>query len=240
MLSASPRPAADANVLRRGRHILLVEDDESLAVQVVESLRRAGFDTVWIANGTDALKVVQQPFSLVILDLMLPGTHGLDVLKSFRKTSDVPILVLSARNESADKIRALKIGADDFVSKPFWPEELLERVHARLRRPTLLRGGEFEVGPVAIDLEARSVSVGGVRVELTKVEFDLLAALARRAGDAVSREALSEAALGPDREGGERTLDVHMSRLRKKLGEGGRAIATVWGVGYRLEVTRKR
>jgi two-component system response regulator MtrA len=103
-----------------------------------------------------------------------------------------------------------------------------------------MRGGEIEIGPLAIDLDARCVSVGGVRVELTKVEFDLLAALASRAGDAVSRDALTELALGPDRDGAERTLDVHMSRLRKKLKHGGRSIATVWGVGYRLEIPGRR
>jgi two-component system response regulator MtrA len=189
-----------------------------------------------VANGSEALEIPPSQFALVILDLMLPGAHGLDVLKHFRSRSDVPILVLSGRNETADKVRALKIGADDFVTKPFWPDELVERINARLRRPTLMRGQKLNVGPMVIDLAARSVQVGEVRVELTKVEFDLLAVLARRPEDAVSRATLEEAALGVDGERGERVLDVHMSRLRKKLGVGGRCIATVWGVGYRLEV----
>jgi two-component system response regulator MtrA len=152
-----------------------------------------------------------------------------------RQRSDVPILVLSGRNETEDKVRALQIGADDFLTKPFWPQELLERIKARIRRPTLMRGSEIRIGSLVIDLAGRSVRTSRRRIELTKVEFDLLAALARRLGNAVERRALVADALGQDREGGERTLDVHMSRLRKKLGAGGRTITTVRGVGYRLD-----
>jgi DNA-binding response OmpR family regulator len=166
----------------------------------------------------------------VILDLMLPGLHGLDVLKRLREECDVPVLVLSARNETPDKVRALKLGADDYVTKPFWPEELLARVAARMRRPVLQRSGALQWGELAVDLGGRGVRVAGEPVELTRAEFDILAALARRPGSAVSR-----AVLDPEREGGERTLDVHVSRLRKKLGPCGRLIGTVWGVGYRLE-----
>jgi DNA-binding response OmpR family regulator len=219
----------------RLRRILLVEDDEKLAQQVLATVRRAEFDPTWVANGTDALKCVPEEFDLVILDLMLPGAHGLDVLRHYRSTSDVPILVLSARNETSDKVRALKIGADDFVTKPFWPDELLERINARLRRPTLMRGSRIQVGSIAIDLAGRSVQVEDRRVDLTKVEFDLLVTLAKRPDDAISRGALEDAVLGLDRERGERALDVHVSRLRRKLGAVGRAIATVWGIGYRLE-----
>jgi len=215
--------------------ILLVEDDENLGRQIVEVLRAADFDPTWLKNGDDALLASPNDYQLLILDLMLPGAYGLDVLKSFRVESDVPVLILSARNDTEDKVRALRLGADDFVTKPFWPEELLARVHARLRRPVLQRQGVIQSGELAIDVAGRRVLVGEHPVELTRVEFDLLAALAKRPGAAVPRSWLAEHVLDPEREGTERTLDVHISRLRKKLGESGKRVATVWGVGYRLE-----
>jgi DNA-binding response OmpR family regulator len=215
--------------------VLVVEDDERLGAQVRDSLAEAGYEPVWVRDGTSVASEVAAGVSLVVLDLMLPGEHGLDVLKRLRRDSDVPVLVLSARNETGDKVRALKLGADDYVTKPFSPDELLARVAARLRRPVMQRGTVVRVGELSVDLEQRRVAVGSETVELTRVEFDLLAALARRPGAAVSRAWLAEHVLNPEREGGERTLDVHMSRLRKKLGPAAGAIATVWGVGYRLE-----
>jgi len=215
--------------------ILLVEDDENLGRQILEHLRAADFDPTWIKNGDEALLQSPDDYQLLILDLMLPGAYGLDVLKCFRLESDVPVLILSARNDTQDKVRALKLGADDFVTKPFWPEELLARVQARLRRPVLQRSGVIQVGNLSVDIVGRRVLVGERPVELTRVEFDLLAALAKRPGAAVPRSWLAEHVLDPEREGTERTLDVHISRLRKKLGESGGCVATVWGVGYRLE-----
>jgi two-component system response regulator MtrA len=165
---------------------------------------------------------------------MLPGTYGLDILKQLREHSEVPVLILSARNDTLDKVRALKLGADDYMTKPFWPEEFVERVRARLRRPSLHKAQEvLEVGSLRMDLQARTVQVQGQPVELTRVEFELLAALARRPREAVTRQWLVENVLDPEREGTERTLDVHVSRLRRKLGSGS-YVETVWGVGYRL------
>lgn len=215
--------------------ILVVEDDERLGRQVVERLRAEGLAPDWVREGSAALAADPAQYALVILDLMLPGAHGLDVLKRFRETAETPVLVLSGRDETAIKVRALELGADDYVSKPFWPEELLARVQARLRRPTLHKADALESGALRVDFLARRVQVAGAEVELTRVEFELLAALARRLGAAVSRQSLVANVLDPDREGGERTLDVHVSRLRKKLGVAGPRIATVWGVGYRLE-----
>lgn len=217
------------------KEILLVEDDDRLGKQIVGYLNEGGFEVTWIRNGDDAMTASIKPYCLMVLDLMLPGAYGLDVLKRVRVDSDLPVLVLSARNDTGDKVRALQLGADDFVSKPFWPEELMARVHARLRRPVLQRSGMLEVGEFAIDLVGRRVMVSGKRVELTRVEFDLLATLARRPGAAIPRRWLADHILDPDREGGERTLDVHISRLRKKLGACAKSLATVWGVGYRLE-----
>jgi DNA-binding response OmpR family regulator len=215
--------------------VLLVEDDEKLGQQVVASLSAAGYEAEWLKDGRLVTPDALAGLSLLILDLMLPGSHGLDVLKRLRKDVDVPVLILSARNETSDKVRALELGADDYLTKPFWPEELLARVAARLRRPVLQRSGIVQLGDLAIDLDQRRVRVGDEAVDLTRVEFDLLAALARRPGSAVSRAWLAEHVLDPEREGSERTLDVHVSRLRKKLGAAGQAVATVWGVGYRLE-----
>ena len=218
-----------------GDRVLVVEDDERLGRQVRDSLAEAGYEPIWLRDGKSVGVEVAAGASLIVLDLMLPGEHGLDVLKRLRRDSDVPVLVLSARNETADKVRALKLGADDYVTKPFWPDELLARVAARLRRPVLQRSNAVRVGDLTVDLEQRRVTVAGETVDLTRVEFDLLAALGRRLGAAVSRAWLAEHVLNPEREGGERTLDVHMSRLRKKLGPAASSIATVWGVGYRLE-----
>jgi len=215
--------------------ILLVEDDSELGRQVKEHLEGAGYVVDWLQNGDEAMLVDPEPYGLVVLDLMLPGAYGLDVLKQLRSRHDTPVLVLSARNETPDKVRALKLGADDYVTKPFWPDELLARVSARLRRPVLQRAQVMRVGALTIDVDARRVEVSGEAVALTQVEFEILCGLARRMGSAVTRAWLVDVALDPDKEGNERTLDVHVSRLRKKLGDAGKQIATVWNIGYRLE-----
>lgn len=215
------------------QRILIVEDDAKLGQQIFESLKRAGYETQWLTEGRELSRGELQACGLVILDLMLPGLYGMDLLKDVRHKSDVPVLVLSARVETADKIRALKLGADDYLTKPFWPEELLERVRARLRRPILARGHSLEVGDLSVDIHAREVLVDKQRVELTRAEFDILVVLAERPGFAITRRSLIEHALNADREGTERTLDVHVSRLRKKLGSAV-VIEAVWGIGYRL------
>lgn len=214
--------------------ILLIEDDQELGTQIVDALRQAGFEPTWWRAGRHVEPGHLTGLALVILDLMLPAVYGMDILKQLRTSgAEVPVLVLSARNDTADKVRALKLGADDYMTKPFWPEELIERVRARVRRPSLQRGDALEIGRLRIDLATRGVQVEGGAVDLTRVEFELLSALARRPGVAVTRGWLVEHVLDPDREGNERTLDVHVSRLRKKLGARIR-VETVWGIGYRL------
>jgi DNA-binding response OmpR family regulator len=215
-------------------HILVVEDDEALGAQIESELRGAGYEVDRVRDGDVASRTDPTDFDLVILDLMLPGAYGLDVLKRMRERSDVPVLILSARQETRDKVRGLELGADDYLVKPFWPEELLARVRARMRRPVLERSNVRRFGALAIDLEKKSVAVGDAAVDLTPAELGILTALAKRAGSAITRAALVDAALDPDREGTERTLDVHVSRLRKKLGPEGKRIETVWGIGYRL------
>jgi two-component system response regulator MtrA len=214
--------------------ILLVEDDEKLGRQIVEHLTGAGFESAWLRDGGAALGLPPQSWALLILDLMLPGAHGLDVLKRWRQQCDVPVLILSARQDASVRVRALELGADDYMTKPFWPEELVARVQARLRRPVLARAGRVECGAIVIDVAARRAWVDDGEVELTKVEFELLHALAVRPGAAIARSWLVQNVLPRDRDGTERTLDVHVSRLRKKLGAAGARLATVWGVGYAL------
>jgi two-component system response regulator MtrA len=165
---------------------------------------------------------------------MLPGTYGMDLLKRYRVKSEVPVLILSARDDTADKIRGLKLGADDYVTKPFFPEELVARIQACLRRPNLVGTERLVVGAIQVDLERREVRNAAGTLSLTPVEFEILALLARRKGSAVTREALVDAALDSAQDGSRRTLDVHISRLRSKLGKDAIQLETVWGIGYRL------
>ena len=173
-------------------------------------------------------------YRIIVLDLMLPGTYGMDLLKRYRTKSEVPVLILSARDDTADKIRGLELGADDYVTKPFFPEELLARIQACLRRPNLVSTRQITAGPIRVDLERREATGSGGSLSLTPVEFDILALLARRKGSAVTRDALVEAALDPAHDGSRRALDVHISRLRSKLGPDASRLETVWGIGYRL------
>jgi DNA-binding response OmpR family regulator len=239
------REGERAKVSERSR-ILLVEDDAELGEELSRRLIREGYEVTWIRDGDEAMRAAPADFDLVLLDLGLPNAYGLDVLKRYRASSEVPVMILTARDHTSDKVRGLSLGADDYVTKPFWPEELLARVRARLRRPVLGRGGAGEArgveeaaklrsGAIEIDVQGRRASVGGEDVELTRAELAILELLARRVGRAVTRAEIAEEALDG---GGERALDVHVSRLRRKLGVEGARIATVWGIGYRLEGER--
>jgi DNA-binding response OmpR family regulator len=219
-----------------GERVLLIEDDPALGAQIVGHLRRAGLETTWLTDGRRVFAGETFELDLLVLDLSLPLVDGLDVLKRFREHSDVPVLVLSARNDGETRVRGLKLGADDFLTKPFWPEELVERVRARLRRPTLQRDSAILSGLLRVDLRTRETTYAGVAVTLTATEYAILAAIARRRGAPVIRQSLLEL-LDGDKDAADRTLDVHVSRLRKKLGEGGAQIVTVWGIGYRLGET---
>ncbi len=214
--------------------ILLVEDDVALGQQVMDSLSRAGFEPHWVQDGDEARELRPDDYRLIVLDLMLPGTYGMDLLKRYRGKSEVPVLILSARDDTADKIRALQLGADDYVTKPFFPEELLARIQACLRRPNLSGNERLVVGDIVVDLERREARAGGNALSLTPVELEILTTLARRKGAAVTRDALVEAALDPAQDSSRRTLDVHISRLRNKLGNAASQLQTVWGIGYRL------
>ena len=218
--------------------ILLVEDDKKLGAQIVEYLNDAGYDTTWIIDGYDALEELHSnsDFKLLILDLMLPSVSGMEILENLRQHSNMPVLILSARNETFDKVKALKLGADDYMTKPFWPEELIERVKARLRRPNIEKSNIFIFKSMKIDYNARKVFINEKIVELTKAEYEIILILSKRPNETITRQILLDNALDPDNEGTERTLDVHISRLRKKLNDISKNIETVWGIGYRFNM----
>jgi DNA-binding response OmpR family regulator len=218
--------------------ILVVEDDARTSAALELYLKHAGYEVEAVADGSEALaRAAATPPSLVVLDLMLPGVDGLEVCRTLRRASRVPIIMLTARSTEADKLRGLDSGADDYVTKPFSPRELVARVGAVLRRVqpprTNLRAGDVE-----IDLDKREVRHQGLPVPLTATEFRLLEVLASTPGRAFTRTELAERAFGHDHDAMERTIDVHIMNLRRKI-EPGRSrrpgvIVTVFGTGYRL------
>jgi DNA-binding response OmpR family regulator len=221
--------------------VLLVEDDLRLAALTKEYLETHGVSVAHVADGRRGQEeALSGRWDAVLLDLMLPGKDGLDVCREIRGRSDVPVIVLTARGEEADRVLGLELGADDYLAKPFSPRELLARIRAVVRRARGRAGparGSVRVGTLVVDPGARRVTVAGREVALTGYEFALLEALARRAGRVLSREQLMELAKGSAEEAFDRSIDVHVSRLRQKLGDDPRRprlIKTVRGVGYLL------
>jgi two-component system response regulator ResD len=219
--------------------VMIVEDDRSIAEVVARNLEAAGYQCLQIHEGDLAIgAILEHDPALVILDLMLPGVDGLEILRRLRKRRNTPVLMLTARNSEADMILGLELGADDYLAKPFSPRELVARARALLRR-TRPTGGEplLEAGPLAIDVARREVRLDGVQIALTSLEFDLLAFLAGRPGLVFSREQLMAQVWGEDRVVDERSIDSLVSRLRRKLeprSEGPHFVQTVWGAGYRF------
>ena len=218
--------------------VLIVDDDIELCRLLAERLLPEGFALEAVHNGTRGLeRAMSQEHALVILDLMLPGMGGLDVLRHLRRQSPVPVLVLTARGEDVDRILGLEIGADDYLPKPFNPRELVARIRAILRRasagPTR-NGGTIAVGDLRLDPAAREASLAGTPIDLTSVEFNLLEVLLRDAGRVLTREQLTESVLGRKLGPFDRVIDVHVSNLRKKLdaAHGEERIKTVRGSGY--------
>jgi two-component system response regulator CpxR len=223
--------------------VLLVDDDVELAELVGEYLTREGFTLDAETDGTHALdRAVSGDYQLTVLDVMLPGVSGFDILRGIRATSQIPVLMLTARGDDVDRIVGLELGADDYLSKPFNPRELVARIRAILRRtqseartPGDHAGEALGVDDVAMDLGRRMVRRAGAPIELTAVEFTLLELLLRAAGAVVRRDELARGALGRALLPFDRSIDVHVSRLRKKLGPrpgGGERIATLRAVGY--------
>src|SRR6266705_1797801 len=222
---------------------ILVVDDEAHIVELARIyLTREGYDVEGVGDGAQALtRFGQIKPDLVVLDIMLPGADGLTICKEIRKLSQVPIIMLTARDEVTDKVVGLEVGADDYLTKPFHPQELVARAKALLRRariepdqPKLIRAGRLEV-----DIERHEVRHGKAKVQLRPKEFDLLAMLALHPGRVFQRIELLDLVWGYDFPGYTRTVDVHVQQLREKLATAGvsnPSIQTVWGVGYRLEL----
>src|SRR6266542_6311370 len=222
---------------------VLVVDDERHIVELARLyLSREGYEVEGVGDGSVALaRFGQLKPDLVVLDIMLPGLDGLTVCKEIRKQSQVPILMLTARDEVTDKVVGLEVGADDYLTKPFHPQELVARAKALLRRartesdpPRLVRAGRLEA-----DIERHEVRYGSERLQLRPKEFDLLALLARHPGRVFQRSELLDLVWGYDFPGYTRTVDVHVQQVREKLAAAhvtDPAIQTVWGVGYRLEL----
>ena len=214
--------------------VLLVEDEENLASLVAAYLEQEGYRVVSVGTGAGALQAVeQQPVRLVVLDLNLPDMDGLDVCRQIRIRSSVPIVMLTARDEEADRLAGLGAGADDYLGKPFSPKELVARMKAVLRRSEPNAEEQVLVlGDVVLQRGAREVGVGGEPVELRPKEFDLLAYLMQNRGAVLSRDLLLERVWGFDYAGGTRTVDVHVAQLRRKLGRPD-LIRTMRGSGYK-------
>ena len=229
MLSPMPAP-----------RVLIIDDDRELCALLRELLSAEGYEVEsYNRGGGAAARAAAGGYSLVVLDVMLPEVNGFDILREIRRTSEVPVILLTARGDDVDRIVGLELGADDYLPKPFNPRELLARMHAVLRR--LLRGQAdadsrvLEVGDVVLDPGSRTVLRGGRPVTLTTVEFDVLRALLASAGQVVSREELSEKVLERKFDPFDRSIDMHISKLRRKLEDepdGAERIKTVRGVGY--------
>jgi DNA-binding response OmpR family regulator len=217
--------------------VVVIEDDPHIADLVDLYLRRDGFRVLLARDGEEGLRVVtQEDPSIVILDVGLPGRRdGFDVCREIRVSSNRPVLFLTARDDEVDRVLGLELGADDYLVKPFSPRELVARVRAILRRTreTAVPQDIVNVGDLEVDLRRREARRMGEAVALTTREFDLLAFLSGNIGLALSRQQLLDGVWGADWYGDERTVDVHVAQLRKKLGES-LPLATVWGVGYRL------
>ncbi|HTX47491.1 MAG TPA: response regulator transcription factor [Solirubrobacteraceae bacterium] len=212
--------------------ILIVEDDPNIGALVKAYLERDGYAPVWVRSGEDALaELPRHPVKLVVLDVGLPGIDGLEVCR--RIAGRVPVVMLTARDEVADRVAGLELGADDYISKPFSPRELTARIKAVLRRGTHAKTDDvLSLGPVTVSIGAREVRVDGTELELTQREFELLEYLVRNAGRVVGRDELLEAVWGFVSPGQTRTVEVHIAQLRRKLGYP-ELIRTVRGVGYK-------
>ncbi len=218
---------------------LLIDDDARLFELLQEYLRTNGVELGYASGGRKGLeRVAAESFDAVLLDVMMPDLDGLEVLRRIRERSRIPVLMLTAKGDETDRVVGLELGADDYIAKPFSPRELVARLRAVLRRAQPEFANERLVaGALVVEVEARQVKVAGKTVDLTGIEFDLLVALLRRAGRVVPRASLLELAGRGDVTVNERTVDVHVSHLRKKLAEdprSARLIQTVRGVGYVL------
>lgn len=225
------------------KKILIIEDDADIRNLVRHNLTREGYEVAGAENGEEGLKLVRKnSYDLVILDLMLPGMHGLDVCRAIRadeKLRGIGILIATAKDEEAEIVTGLELGADDYLVKPFTVRVLTARVRAVLRRLGDTQVAEDDkpivIGPLKIDVRRHEIVVDGKKIELTLAEFRILENLAKQMGRVLTRNQLLDIALGQDHFVLDRTIDVHVSALRRKLGDASDLVETVRGVGYRLK-----
>jgi DNA-binding response OmpR family regulator len=223
------------------RDVLVVDDNEKIVEVLTAYLEQAGFSVRSAVDGATAIAEVDRAVpDIALLDVMLPGVDGIELTRRFQREHGLPVILVTARSDEVDRLIGLEVGADDYISKPFSPREVVARVKAVLRRTGDQRPGDetVRIGELSIDPERRAVAVQGRDVELTRTEFDILAAMAAHPGRVYSRLRLLEIATGDAFEGYERTIDAHVKNIRKKLGEDPRApryVHTVFGVGYKVE-----
>ncbi len=218
--------------------ILVVDDEARMRKLVKDFLTNKGFSVIEAEDGEKAVDIffVQKDISLVLLYVMMPKMDGWEVLKTIRKYSQVPVIMLTARSEERDELQGFALGVDEYISKPFSPKILVARVEAILRRTNMTSGESLNLGGICIDKAAHQVTVDGREIELSYKEFELLSYFAENQGIALSREKILNNVWNYDYFGDARTIDTHVKKLRSKLGEKGDLIKTIWGMGYKFEV----
>ena len=221
-----------------GLKILVVDDEARMRKLVKDFLVNKGFSVIEAADGEEAVDVffAQKDIALVILDVMMPKMDGWEVLKTIRKYSQVPVIMLTARGEERDELQGFDLGVDEYISKPFSPKILVARVDAILRRSNAAASEVLDVGGIRIDKAAHQVTIDGKEIELSYKEFELLTYFVENQGIALSREKILNNVWNYDYFGDARTIDTHVKKLRSKLGAKGEFIKTIWGMGYKFEV----
>lgn len=222
--------------------ILVIDDESRMRKLVRDFLTKNGYEVLEASNGEEAMEVFyeEKNIDLLILDVMMPKMDGWEVCREIRKTSKVPIIMLTAKADERDELLGFELGVDEYITKPFSPKILVARVEAILRRINVNNDdGVISVGDIVMDKNAHEVSVGGKQIELSYKEFELLAYFIDNQGIALSRERILNNVWNYDYFGDARTIDTHVKKLRSKMGEHGKYIKTIWGMGYKFEVTKE-
>ena len=219
--------------------ILVVDDEARMRKLVKDFLTNKGFAVIEAGDGEEAVDVffAQKDIALVLLDVMMPKMDGWEVLRTIRKYSQVPVIMLTARSEERDELQGFSLGVDEYISKPFSPKILVARVEAILRRSNAVSSDLIEIGGIRIDKAAHQVTIDGQNIDLSYKEFELLTYFVENQGIALSREKILNNVWNYDYFGDARTIDTHVKKLRSKMGEKGDYIRTIWGMGYKFEVT---